>query len=42
MQQINLSDVLALLGQKEVELAILRQKLAEAEAQLTPPTPKEK
>ncbi len=33
-QQITIQDVILLLGQKEVENAILRQKLAQAEARV--------
>ncbi len=44
MSEIGLKDVLALLGQKEVELALLRGALEQAEAKLKElaPPPSEK
>ncbi len=36
-----MSDLLAIIGQKEVELTILRSKLAEAEKKLAELSPKE-
>ncbi len=41
MDQITVPDLLALIGQKEVELTVLRAKLAEAEKKLADLTPKE-
>ncbi len=41
MAQITTQDLLLLLGQKEVEIAVLRQELAQAKAKLEEKAPKE-
>jgi hypothetical protein len=41
MQEIEMRDLLAILGQKEVELAVLRAKLEQALAKLKELEPKD-